>query len=55
MQLRVPSAGGHVECLEAGVFRSDLPCKFKLQRAAFQKLLDEARFRAMPKRPFSGA
>ena len=32
--------GGHVECLESGVFRSDLPCKFKLQRATLQALLD---------------
>ena len=22
--------GGHVEAIEAGVFRSDLPCRFKL-------------------------
>ncbi|KAJ3127228.1 DNA polymerase epsilon catalytic subunit [Nowakowskiella sp. JEL0407] len=33
--------GGHVEALEAGVFRSDLPCKFKLVPEAFQTLIDE--------------
>jgi DNA polymerase epsilon subunit 1 len=31
--------GGHVEALEAGVFRSDLPIKFKLQPEAFQQVL----------------
>lgn len=30
--------GGHVEALEAGVFRSDLPIKFKLQSEAFQQV-----------------
>jgi len=24
--------GGHVEAIEAGVFRSDLPCRFKMVR-----------------------
>ena len=24
--------GGHVEALEVGVFRSDLPCRFKMVR-----------------------
>lgn len=28
--------GGHVECLESGVFRSDLPTKFNLASVAFQ-------------------
>jgi hypothetical protein len=28
--------GGHVECLESGVFRSDLPTQFKLVPAALQ-------------------
>ena len=28
--------GGKVEALESGVFRSDLPCHFKLQPAAYQ-------------------
>ncbi|KAK6144223.1 hypothetical protein DH2020_021043 [Rehmannia glutinosa] len=32
--------GGHVECLESGVFRSDLPTSFKLDPAAFEQLLD---------------
>jgi DNA polymerase epsilon subunit 1 len=33
--------GGHVEALEAGVFRSDIPVKFKLNPLAFQQLIDE--------------
>ncbi|KAL3628020.1 DNA polymerase epsilon catalytic subunit A [Castilleja foliolosa] len=32
--------GGHVECLESGVFRSDLPTSFKLDPAAYELLLD---------------
>jgi hypothetical protein len=28
--------GGKVEALESGVFRSDLPCKFKCKAEAFQ-------------------
>lgn len=32
--------GGHVECLESGVFRSDIPVKFKLDPTAFQQLID---------------
>ncbi|KAL6577446.1 DNA polymerase epsilon catalytic subunit A [Orobanche minor] len=32
--------GGHVECLECGVFRSDLPTSFKLDPAAYELLLD---------------
>lgn len=32
--------GGHVECLEAGVFRADIPVKFSLVPSAFQQLLD---------------
>lgn len=28
--------GGHVECLESGVFRSDLPTKFRLVPGAYQ-------------------
>ncbi|KAF3780559.1 DNA polymerase epsilon catalytic subunit A [Nymphaea thermarum] len=31
--------GGHVECLESGVFRSDLPTKFQLDPSAFERLL----------------
>lgn len=30
--------GGHVEALEAGVFRSDLPIRFKLIPEAFRKV-----------------
>ncbi|KAL2240087.1 UNVERIFIED_CONTAM: DNA polymerase epsilon catalytic subunit A, partial [Sesamum indicum] len=32
--------GGHVECLESGVFRSDLPTSFNLDPAAYGQLLD---------------
>lgn len=32
--------GGHVECLEAGVFRSDIPNKFSVQPHALQELID---------------
>lgn len=32
--------GGHVECLETGVYRSDIPCKFNLTPTALQKLID---------------
>lgn len=31
--------GGHVEALEAGVFRSDIPTNFKVVPAAVQKVL----------------
>lgn len=27
--------GGHVEALESGVFRSDIPCRFKMVRLSF--------------------
>ncbi|CAL8327108.1 unnamed protein product, partial [Arctogadus glacialis] len=30
--------GGHVEALESGVFRSDIPCRFKMNPAAFDFL-----------------
>ncbi|XP_018496572.1 DNA polymerase epsilon catalytic subunit A [Galendromus occidentalis] len=33
--------GGHVEALESGVFRADIPCRFRLVPQAFQKLIDE--------------
>ncbi|KAH8548277.1 hypothetical protein BGW37DRAFT_507320 [Umbelopsis sp. PMI_123] len=33
--------GGHVEALEAGVFRSDLPTHFKIDPAAAQELIDQ--------------
>ncbi|KFK43140.1 hypothetical protein AALP_AA1G085200 [Arabis alpina] len=32
--------GGHVECLESGVFRSDIPTSFKLDTSAYQELID---------------
>ncbi|KNA12254.1 hypothetical protein SOVF_127620 [Spinacia oleracea] len=32
--------GGHVECLESGVFRSDLPTSFKVDPSAYQQLID---------------
>ena len=31
--------GGHVECLETGVFRTDLPIKFRMDPAAFDELI----------------
>jgi DNA polymerase epsilon subunit 1 len=32
--------GGHVECLQNGIYRSDLPVKFKLMKEGYQDLLD---------------
>ncbi|KAK1354606.1 DNA polymerase epsilon catalytic subunit [Heracleum sosnowskyi] len=32
--------GGHVECLESGVFRSDLPTSFKLDPSAYVQLIN---------------
>ncbi|XP_022098482.1 DNA polymerase epsilon catalytic subunit A-like [Acanthaster planci] len=32
--------GGHVEALESGVFRSDLPCRFRMVPEAFQTLME---------------
>ena len=32
--------GGHVEALEAGVFRSDIPTNFKIEPSAVQKVSD---------------
>ncbi|KAK7499885.1 hypothetical protein BaRGS_00008976, partial [Batillaria attramentaria] len=32
--------GGHVEALESGVFRADLPCRFRMVPDAFQTLID---------------
>lgn len=32
--------GGHVECLESGVFRSDLPTSFKLVSSAYEQLIN---------------
>lgn len=31
--------GGHVEALEAGVFRSDIPTDFKIEPSAVQQVL----------------
>jgi DNA polymerase epsilon subunit 1 len=31
--------GGHVEALESGVFRSDIPCKFKMTPSALEQLI----------------
>ncbi|KAF2155163.1 DUF1744-domain-containing protein [Myriangium duriaei CBS 260.36] len=33
--------GGHVESIEAGVFRSDIPCKFSIDTAAVDELLQD--------------
>ena len=33
--------GGHVEALESGVFRSDLPTKFNMSSDVYQKLMDD--------------
>lgn len=33
--------GGHVEALEAGVFRSDIPTDFHIEPAAIQQLIDD--------------
>ncbi|CAO1637695.1 unnamed protein product [Parajaminaea phylloscopi] len=33
--------GGHVEALEAGVFRSDIATDFKMDSSAFQQLIDD--------------
>ncbi|KAF3639480.1 DNA polymerase epsilon catalytic subunit B [Capsicum annuum] len=32
--------GGHVECLESGVFRSDIPTSFKLDPSAYELLIN---------------
>ena len=33
--------GGHVEALESGVFRSNIPCRFRMVPEAFQNLIDK--------------
>ena len=33
--------GGHVEALEAGVFRSDIPTNFKVEPEAIQKVSEQ--------------
>eukprot|EP01147_Barroeca_monosierra_P003730 gene3730-8364_t len=32
--------GGHVEALESGIFRSDIPCRFRIVPSAIQRLID---------------
>lgn len=32
--------GGHVEALESGVFRSDIPCRFKMVRLNFDSWMN---------------
>lgn len=32
--------GGHVEALESGVFRADIPCRFRLVPEALERLLE---------------
>ena len=34
--------GGHVEAIESGVFRADIPCRFRMVPSAFQMLHDDA-------------
>lgn len=33
--------GGHVEALESGVFRANIPCRFRMVPEAFQNLIDK--------------
>lgn len=33
--------GGHVEALESGVFRADIPCRFRLVPEAIDKLIEQ--------------
>lgn len=33
--------GGHVEALESGVFRADIPCRFRLVPEALNKLMEQ--------------
>ncbi|KAL3113616.1 hypothetical protein niasHT_010645 [Heterodera trifolii] len=35
--------GGHVEAVESGVFRADIPCRFKLDVEALAQLVDDVR------------
>lgn len=34
--------GGHVEALESGVFRADIPCRFRLDPSVFDMLIDKS-------------
>ena len=36
--------GGHVEAIESGVFRADIPCRFRLVPEAFQKVSEIEHF-----------
>lgn len=33
--------GGHVEALESGVFRADIPCRFRLAQDAIQEMIEK--------------
>lgn len=33
--------GGHVEALESGVFRADIPCRFRIEPEAVDKLISQ--------------
>lgn len=33
--------GGHVEALESGIFRADIPCRFRLVPSAIDKLIEQ--------------
>ncbi|XP_052253908.1 DNA polymerase epsilon catalytic subunit A-like [Dreissena polymorpha] len=33
--------GGHVEAIESGVYRADIPCRFRMVPEAFQNLIDK--------------
>jgi len=32
--------GGHVECLKTGIYRADIPVRFRLDPQAYQDLVD---------------
>eukprot|EP00049_Salpingoeca_infusionum_P023474 m.12318 g.12318 ORF g.12318 m.12318 type:complete len:2363 (-) comp5819_c0_seq1:202-7290(-) len=34
-------SGGHVEALESGIFRNDIPCRFRIVPEAIQQLIDD--------------
>ena len=40
--------GGHVEALEAGVFRSDIPAHFKVEPSAVQKVSNPGGHKGLP-------
>lgn len=41
VMLQETYVGGHVEALESGVFRSDIPCRFRLVNEAIDKLIND--------------